>query len=207
MPIMPPGERVFCRTAVWGGFARRVVLPWAVRGQSLTGEALELGGGGGAMAAGLLDRFPGVSLTVADLDPVMVAATAARLRRFGDRARVTVGDATALPFEEASFDVVLSFLMLHHVGAWEAAVGEAVRVLRPGGRFLGYDLLHTAFSRGIHHVDGIHDLRSISANALSAVLADAGAAAPALRPSRSGLTLRWVATKPAAKPTAIKPGD
>jgi SAM-dependent methyltransferase len=190
MPIMPPGERVFCRTAAWGVFARRVVLPWAVRGQTLSGEVLELGGGGGAMAAGLLDRFRGVTLTVADLDPVMVAATAARLRDFGERARVTVGDATDLPFEDASF------LMLHHVGDWESAVGEAVRVLRPGGRFLGYDLLHTAFSRGIHHVDGIHDLRSISADALTRTLAAAGVPAPALRPSRSGLTLRWVATKP-----------
>jgi ubiquinone/menaquinone biosynthesis C-methylase UbiE len=187
---------VFCRTAGWGVFARRVVLPWAVRGQALSGDVLELGGGGGAMAAGLLNRFRGVTLTVADLDPVMVAATAARLRDFGERAHVTVGDATDLPFEDASFDITLSFLMLHHVGDWESAVGEAVRVLRPGGRFLGYDLLHTAFSRGIHHVDGIHDLRSISAHALTRTLADAGVPAPALRPSRSGLTLRWVATKP-----------
>jgi ubiquinone/menaquinone biosynthesis C-methylase UbiE len=126
----------------------------------------------------------------------MVAATAARLRDFGERARVTVGDATDLPFEDASFDITVSFLMLHHVGDWESAVGEAVRVLRPGGRFLGYDLLHTAFSRGLHHVDGIHDLRSISADALTRTLAADGVPAPALRPSRSGLTLRWVATKP-----------
>ena len=48
------------------------------------------------------------------------------------------------PFEDGCFDLVLSFAMLHHVGAWERAVAEAIRVLGPGGKFLGYDLIHSA---------------------------------------------------------------
>ncbi len=195
MPIMPVGERVFCRTAPWGAFARRVVLPWALAGEAVAGEVLEIGGGGGAMAAGLLARHPAARLTVADLDPVMVRATQRRLAGFGPRATATVGDATALPFEDGGFDVVVSFLMLHHIGGWEAAVGEAVRVLRPGGRFIGYDLHDTMVSRAIHHADGIHDLRSITAATFRAALAEAGVPDPALRPGR--ITLRWVATKPA----------
>lgn len=40
--------------------------------------------------------------------------------------------------------------MLDHVGAWEKALAEAVRVLRPGGPLLGYDLLDTAPTRLLH---------------------------------------------------------
>jgi ubiquinone/menaquinone biosynthesis C-methylase UbiE len=194
MPIMPTGERVFCRSAAWGAFARRAVLPWALAGEPISGDVLEIGGGGGAMAAGLLARHSAARVTVADLDPLMVRATARRLAAFGRRATATVGDATALPFDDGGFDIVISFLMLHHIGRWEAAVGEAVRVLRPGGRFIGYDLHDTVVSRAIHHADGIHDLRSITAPTLRASLADAGVADPVLRPGR--LSLRWTATKP-----------
>jgi SAM-dependent methyltransferase len=194
MPIMPVGERVFCRTAVWGLAARRGILPWALAGARVSGDVLEIGGGGGAMAAGLLARFPAAHVTVADLDPLMVQATQRRLGPFGPRAVATVGDATALPFDDDRFDVVVSFLMLHHIGRWEAAVAEAVRVLRPGGRFLGYDLTDTAVSRAIHHADGIHDLRSITGPTLRAALVAAGVPDPVLRPGR--ITLRWAATKP-----------
>jgi ubiquinone/menaquinone biosynthesis C-methylase UbiE len=193
MPIMPVGERVFCRTAAWGAFARRVLLPWALGGEAVSGDVLEIGGGGGAMAVGLLTRHPAARVTVADLDPSMVRVTERRLSEFGPRATATVGDATALPFDSDGFDIVVSFLMLHHIGRWEAAVGEALRVLRPGGRFIGYDLHDTLVSRAIHHADGIHDLRSITAPALRSVLAGAGVADPVLRSGR--ISLRWVATK------------
>ena len=194
MPIMPLGERTFCRTAAWGVLARRAVLPWALSGQSLAGDVLEIGGGGGAMALGMLERFPTARVSVADLDPVMVRATAAHLAPFGERASASVADATALPFDDDSFDAVVSYLMLHHIGAWETAVAEVVRVLRPGGRFLGYDLIDTAASRVLHHADGIHDMRSISRATFVTTLAVAGVRDPVLRCGR--LTMRWVATKP-----------
>ena len=44
------------------------------------------------------------------------------------------GDATALPFEDATFDAVTVAFLLLHLGTPERAVGEAARVLRPGGR-------------------------------------------------------------------------
>jgi ubiquinone/menaquinone biosynthesis C-methylase UbiE len=44
------------------------------------------------------------------------------------------GDATALPFDEGSFEAVVAAFLLLHLGTPEAAVAEAARVLRPGGR-------------------------------------------------------------------------
>jgi ubiquinone/menaquinone biosynthesis C-methylase UbiE len=43
-------------------------------------------------------------------------------------------DATALPFDDATFDAVVAAFLLLHLGAPERAVAEAARVLRPGGR-------------------------------------------------------------------------
>src|SRR6185312_11938075 len=50
-----------------------------------------------------------------------------------DRLRFAEGDATALPFADASFDVVCAYQMLEHVPDPGAALGEFARVLRPGG--------------------------------------------------------------------------
>src|SRR5207237_1729605 len=46
---------------------------------------------------------------------------------------VRVGDAEALPFEDASVDLVYSWGVLHHTPNTERAVAEVRRVLRPGG--------------------------------------------------------------------------
>jgi ubiquinone/menaquinone biosynthesis C-methylase UbiE len=51
------------------------------------------------------------------------------------------GDAAALPFETASFDVVATARTLHHVPRPELVLAEAVRVLRPGGTLLVVDQL------------------------------------------------------------------
>jgi len=48
--------------------------------------------------------------------------------------RTVVGDAAALPFAEASWDAVMLVSMLHHVEQPAAALAEAQRILRPGGR-------------------------------------------------------------------------
>ena len=62
----------------------------------------------------------------------MVATARVWLTPCADRARVRRADATDLPFPDDTFDAVVSFIMLHHVIDWEAAVAEAIRVLRPG---------------------------------------------------------------------------
>jgi ubiquinone/menaquinone biosynthesis C-methylase UbiE len=150
---MSPVERAFCRSAPWRRFAGSVVLPWALQGVRPEGKLLEIGGGSGAMAAVMLERHPDLSVTVTDIDPAMVESASRRLDRFRPRAAARQADATALPFEDGSFDTVVSFIMLHHVGAWEQALAEAVRVLRPGGMLLGYDLAAIAPLQRLHRLD------------------------------------------------------
>jgi len=70
----------------------------------------------------------------------------ARLEGVADRVEVRTGDMTALPFEDSSFDVVVSSLAIHNISGRagrEKAMDEAVRVLRPGGRLLIADIRAT----------------------------------------------------------------
>ena len=99
------------------------------------------------MVAVILRAQPQVRLTASDIDPVMISRLETRLRPFGERASVQPVDVTKLPFDDGSFDGVGSFLMLHHVIDWHAAVDEAARVIKPGGSLRGYDLTDTALAR------------------------------------------------------------
>jgi ubiquinone/menaquinone biosynthesis C-methylase UbiE len=132
MPAMSRLEAAFCRSAPWRVFTQRAVLPWALQGMRPEGQILEIGAGSGAMAGGLLGSYRGVTMTVTDFDPQMVATAADLLAPFGDRVTARWADATALPFPGCSFDMVLSWIMLHHTLKWEQALVEAVRVVRPG---------------------------------------------------------------------------
>jgi ubiquinone/menaquinone biosynthesis C-methylase UbiE len=153
MSTMSEVEAVFSRSAPWRGFARRFVLPLAVGGRTREGTALEIGGGSGAMAEQLLESHPHLRITVVDIDPAMTATAQQRLRRFGDRAASLTADVSALPYPDQSFDLVLSWLMLHHTITWEDALAEARRVLRAGGTLVGYDQLDTVPARFIHRID------------------------------------------------------
>jgi SAM-dependent methyltransferase len=60
--------------------------------------------------------------------------------------------------------------MLHHAVAWEEALAEALRVLRPGGRLIGYDLLDVTPIR-LLHFGAAHDARMLRAGQLAAEFA------------------------------------
>jgi arsenite methyltransferase len=63
-----------------------------------------------------------------------------------DRVELHTGNMTALPFEDNSFDVIVSSLAIHNISGRagrDKAISEAVRVLRPGGRLLILDVRGT----------------------------------------------------------------
>lgn len=96
-------------------------------------DVLEIGIGMGAD----LIRWAraGARVTGLDLTERAVHLTRQRLRAAGLTAQIDVGDAEALPFPDASFDIVWSWGVLHHTPSSEQALREAARVVRPGGRF------------------------------------------------------------------------
>ncbi len=194
MPVMPRMEQALCRNRVWGQFAGRVVLPWALSARRPQGRVLEIGCGAGAMAAQLLRTYPDIVLTAVDPDPTMVELSRRRLAGYRDRATTVAGDATRLPFDGRSFDVVVSFLMLHHVGAWESALTEALRVLRPGGMLVGYDLLDTAAGRIIHRAEHAY-IRLISADDLRRVLIQLDVTEATVRRRFGGLAATFAAQR------------
>ncbi len=93
------------------------------------GEAtLEVGCGEGRVARDLADR--GHRVTGLDASPTLLRAAA----EADPGATYVEGDAQALPFDDASFDLVVAYNALMDVRDMPAAVAEAARVLRPGGR-------------------------------------------------------------------------
>jgi len=196
VPTMSRFQSAFCRSAPWRSFARRVVLPWALQGFRPRGDVLEIGAGSGAMAAELLAMYPDIRLTVTDVDDEMVEAASARLSQFGDGVTARYADANALPFPDGAFDAVLSWVMLHHTLEWETALAEAIRVLRPGGQLVGYDLLSTPPMRLLHRDASAH-LRIIRLPELREALRDLPVDQALLTPSLSGVTVRFSLQKAA----------
>lgn len=99
---------------------------------SLKGKrVLEVGTGVGTDARALIAR--GALYSGVNIDHGSTAMTMAALRAFNLPGRVEQADATALPYEDASFDVVYSYGVLHHIPNVATAVSEIYRVLRPGG--------------------------------------------------------------------------
>ena len=95
-------------------------------------QLLELGCGTGSMWQGV--TLPAdCHVTLTDLSAGMLAAAQANTRRLA--ADYMVCDAMALPFADASFDVVIANMMLYHVPDIPRALGEIRRVLKPQGRF------------------------------------------------------------------------
>lgn len=101
-------------------------------------RVLEIGCGTGPVARALA-AWPGVGRVVGvDASPTLITR-AAELSRQVENLSFEVGDARALVFEDAAFDVVVFHTLLCHVPEPEAAIGEAHRVLRPKGWLAVFD--------------------------------------------------------------------
>jgi ubiquinone/menaquinone biosynthesis C-methylase UbiE len=94
-------------------------------------RVLEVGCGTGAVTRELAG-WPGVA-EVVGLDPSPTFLASARRHNPPTNVEFLEGDARALQFPDRSFDVVVFHTTLCHVPESERALGQAARVLRPGG--------------------------------------------------------------------------
>lgn len=86
----------------------------------------------------LYQTLPKAEITCLDYSPDMMAQAKEKADRLGlQNVSFRQGDVGALPFEDGSFDAVLSLNGFHAFPDKEAAYRETFRVLRPGGTFCG----------------------------------------------------------------------
>jgi demethylmenaquinone methyltransferase/2-methoxy-6-polyprenyl-1,4-benzoquinol methylase len=110
------------------------LAPSAVAPQRL----IDVAGGTGDIARRFLDASHAQSAAViCDISPEMLDAGRGKLgERYGERLAFVQGNAEMLPFADRSFDLYTIAFGIRNVTHIEAALGEAFRVLKRGGRFV-----------------------------------------------------------------------
>jgi ubiquinone/menaquinone biosynthesis C-methylase UbiE len=141
-PKYIPALRFDWLTPVYDPALRRM-LPEVALKQQLIAQAqiaagqrvLDLGAGTGTLTIMVKQAQPDADVVGLDGDAAILARARQKAAVVGAAIRFDEGLATALPYENASFDRVLSSLMLHHLTTEDKgrALREAWRVLRPGG--------------------------------------------------------------------------
>lgn len=101
-------------------------------------DALDIGCGGGANLAALLNLLHRGTATGLDYSPLCVEQSITRNREaiHAGRCRVLQGDASALPFDTDSFDLVTAFETVYFWPKPDSSFQQVYHTLRPGGVFL-----------------------------------------------------------------------
>lgn len=108
-------------------------------------DLLDVGCGAGNYSLKLLQRLPGMNITLLDLSRPMLDRAAQRVGgATAGRVETLQADVRDAELGEARFDVVVAAAVLHHLrtdAEWEAVFTKLYRSLRPGGSFWVSDLV------------------------------------------------------------------
>ncbi len=99
-------------------------------------RALEIGCGTGFFLLNLKQAGALGEGHVTDISPGMVSAARRNASMLGYRIEGRVADAESIPYNDATFDLVIGHAVLHHIPDVQRAFREMLRVLKPGGRFV-----------------------------------------------------------------------
>jgi ubiquinone/menaquinone biosynthesis C-methylase UbiE len=125
--------------AMWGADMRRMFADVARLADTPAGTSvLDIPCGGGFALRGLSSGQP-VRYVAADISPYMLERAREEARRMQalDAIEFVEADVTALQFDDASFDLCVTYNGLHCLPDPRAALAELARVLRPGGTLRG----------------------------------------------------------------------
>jgi ubiquinone/menaquinone biosynthesis C-methylase UbiE len=106
--------------------------------EDFSGKLLEVPVGTGVLTMPVYRDLPDADITCLDYSPDMMKAAQERAKALNlSNVHFQQGDVGALPYADASFDIVLSLNGFHAFPDKEAAYRETYRVLKPGGTFCG----------------------------------------------------------------------
>jgi SAM-dependent methyltransferase len=145
-------NHALCATPEWADHIHHEVLGSLLTEIDLGDEMLEVGAGPCAATEWLRQRVR--RLVAVEVDPEYAQRLATRYA--GSNVEVVEGDASQLDFDDASFDSVGTFTMLHHlptITLQNQVLREAWRVLRPAGILVGSDSLGTTDLHEFHEGD------------------------------------------------------
>lgn len=145
--IHPRAVQIFERewlvnAILFGNYARLRDLALAELGEPISGRTLQVACVYGNLTPRLLQRLaPEASLDVLDILPVQLSNLAKKLPAADERVHLLQGDSSAIAAEDASYEQVLMFFLLHEQpeAVRRATLAEALRVLKPGGKLVILD--------------------------------------------------------------------
>jgi len=105
-----------------------------------SGNILEIGPGPGYIGLELLKKLSGAALTGCEISLAMIKIAEKNAASYGVDAKYVQGNAISMPFEDSSFDAVISNGSLHEWEDPKRVFNEIYRVLRQGGRYCVTDL-------------------------------------------------------------------
>ncbi|HWB97366.1 MAG TPA: methyltransferase domain-containing protein [Bryobacteraceae bacterium] len=118
-------------------------------------SVLDIGCGAGNYTLKLLERLPGLSVTLIDLSYPMLERARARISSTTrGEIKVLQGDIREISLGEGKFDIILAAAVLHHLRGedeWRLVFQKLYRSLKPGGSFWISDLI-------AHTIPAIHEM-------------------------------------------------
>ena len=116
--------------------------------EDFAGKLLEVPVGTGVLTMPIYKELPDADITCLDYSADMMGAAQKKTEAAGiGNVTFRQGDVGALPFEDETFDIVLSMNGFHAFPDKEAAYRETYRVLKPGGIFCGCFYVQGGFKR------------------------------------------------------------
>ena len=140
---------------------KAALLDWLAPPRHGPFHLVDVAGGTGDVAFGLLRRAgPGAMAVVCDINAAMLQVGRDRAGgRHAGRLAFVQGNAETLPFRDRAFDAYTIAFGIRNVTCMDAALAEAYRVLRPGGRFLCLEFSEVQ----VPILDLLYDLYSFNA--------------------------------------------